>query len=74
MYIKVRVTPGVRKERITRLSDTEFDILVREPASRNLANRRVRELLADAFSVPLGSVRLVTGHHSPSKIFTVEAL
>ncbi len=74
MYVKVRVTAGAKKEQVMRKSETEFAILVREPAARNLANKRVRELLSGAYGVPLGSVRLVSGHHAPSKIFAVETL
>jgi uncharacterized protein YggU (UPF0235/DUF167 family) len=37
-----------------------------------MANVRVRELLAAHFGVPAGKVRLIAGHHSHSKIFSVE--
>lgn len=72
MYIRVNVTAGAKKERITKLAPDKYDIWVKEPAERNLANSRVRELLILEFGLPKGSVRLVTGHHSPHKIFSVE--
>lgn len=72
MYVHVRVIPGAKKEKITKKSDTEFEMLIREPAERNLANQRIRELLAQEFSVEIGSVRMLTGHRSQSKMYTIE--
>lgn len=72
MYIRVRVKASARKETVTKVSDTEYNMAVREPAERNLANGRVRELLAGAVGARRENVRIVTGHHSPTKIFDVE--
>lgn len=72
MYVRVQVTPGAKKECIAKKSDTEFVILVKEPKERNLANRRVRELLAREFAVEISCVHLLTGHRSQSKIFTID--
>ncbi|OGG91053.1 hypothetical protein A3H16_03045 [Candidatus Kaiserbacteria bacterium RIFCSPLOWO2_12_FULL_53_8] len=71
MYVRVRVTPGAKKERVSRQKPDEFDIAVREPAQRNLANTRVRELIAAAFGTGVGAVRIVSGHRSPTKIISV---
>lgn len=73
MYIKVRVTPGAKKEKVEKISDDHFAIAVQEEAKQNLANNRVRELLAFHLKVPKGKVRLIAGHRSPSKIFSVDA-
>lgn len=71
MYIRVRVTPSARKERIVREDKDTFYISVKEPAERNLANTRIKEILAYELKVPLSSVRLLTGHHSSSKMYSV---
>lgn len=71
MYIKVRVKPDARKEKVTKHSDTEFEIAIKEPAKQNLANRRIKALLAETFGVDAGRVTLVTGHHSRTKVFDV---
>ncbi len=71
MFIKAKVTAGVKKEAILRLGEDSFRISVKEPAERNLANKRVMELIAGHFKVPVGKVRLVNGHHSPSKILSI---
>jgi uncharacterized protein YggU (UPF0235/DUF167 family) len=46
-------------------------ISVKEPAERNLANTRVREIIAARLGVLLGKVRIFTGHHSRSKIVSI---
>ncbi|MCA9354715.1 MAG: DUF167 domain-containing protein [Candidatus Kaiserbacteria bacterium] len=71
MYIRVRVKAGARKESVSRVSETEFHMSVREPAERNMANKRVRELLAGAVGARPEDVKIITGHHSPTKIFDV---
>jgi len=72
MYIKVKVTTEAKKEKIVKKSDDHFDIFVKEPAERNLANKKVIELVRDYFKVYNGVVRIVSGHHSPSKIISLE--
>jgi len=70
MYLKVLVTPGARKETVEEKGDT-LSIAVREPAQGNLANTRVRELVALRFQQPIGSVRILTGHRSRVKMISV---
>ena len=72
MYVRVAVIPGAKKEKVTRESDTRFEMQVKEPAERNLANRRVKTLLAEHLNVQEGKIRLVTGHRSPVKMFDVD--
>lgn len=73
-YVRVTVTPAAKRERFAATSETEFEVAVKEPAERNLANRRVQALIAEYFGVPHGKVRLISGHRSSRKIFTVEML
>lgn len=73
MYIKVKVKTGSKKEAVKKLSKDRFEISVREKAQRNEANLRVREIIARELGLSLGKVKILTGHHSPSKIFTVDA-
>ena len=70
MFIKVFVTPGAKKESVEGKGDA-LRISVREPATQNLANTRVRELIALREGVPLGKVRILTGHRSQSKMISV---
>ena len=70
MFIKVFVTPGAKKESVEEKGDT-LRISVREPAAQNLANTRVRELIALREGIPLGKVRILTGHRSQSKMISI---
>lgn len=71
MYIKVKVTPKAKKEEILKKGADSYEISVREPAEQNKANTRVRELLGHRFSVVVGKIKLVSGHKTTAKIFSV---
>ncbi|MHB1769741.1 MAG: DUF167 domain-containing protein [Minisyncoccota bacterium] len=70
MYLKVFVTPGAKRERVEERSET-LVISVREPAQGNHANARVREIVALRCGVPLGEVRILTGHRSRAKMLSI---
>ncbi|HCR52057.1 TPA: DUF167 domain-containing protein [Candidatus Kaiserbacteria bacterium] len=70
MYIKVFVTPDAKREKVEEKGEA-LTISVREPASGNRANNRVREIIALRLRSPLGKVRILTGHHSRAKMISV---
>ena len=72
MYIKIKATTGAKKEKIFKKTEDHFEISVKEPAERNLANKRIVELVREYFKVYNGDVRIVSGHHSPSKIISLD--
>ena len=72
MYLKVFVTPSAKREAIEENGDT-LTISVREPAMGNRANDRVRELVALREGVPLGKVRILTGHRSRVKMISISS-
>ncbi|MCB9810847.1 MAG: DUF167 domain-containing protein [Candidatus Nomurabacteria bacterium] len=72
MYVKVRVTPKAKKETVEKTGELVYEMAVKAPAERNLANQRVRELLAENLGVSVKAVRIVSGHHSGNKIFDVK--
>lgn len=72
MYIKVKAAAGMKKEGLIQTSSDHFDIFVREKAERNLANRRVCEMIAEFFGIPARKVKIISGHHSPGKILSVD--
>lgn len=71
MYVRVRVYPGSKKETVRKNREHYYEVFVKEPAERNLANHRTRILIAEVYGVTEQNVRLVTGHHSPVKILDV---
>lgn len=71
-YIHIKVTAGAKKEKFTQKSKDHFTASVKEKAERNMANTRVIELVAEYFKVPTSKVRIVNGHHHPSKLLVVD--
>ena len=72
MYIRVRVLTDAREESLSKISDDHFDLRVREKAERNMANRRVIQMIAEHFEVPVHKVRIINGHHALGKILSVD--
>lgn len=72
MYIHVKVVAGAKKESFKKKSEDHFEISVKEKAERNMANTRVRELIALYFKVPKSKVRIVNGHKHSSKLLIIE--
>jgi uncharacterized protein YggU (UPF0235/DUF167 family) len=77
-YIHVKVTAGARKEFFSpRLAGQakkpdHFEISVKEKAENNMANNRVLEIIAEHYKISKNKVRIVNGHHHPSKLLIVE--
>ncbi|MBI1999312.1 MAG: DUF167 domain-containing protein [Parcubacteria group bacterium] len=72
MYIHVTVTAGAKTEAFKQTGERRYAISVREPAKQNLANKRVIEVVARHFRTPLGKVRIISGHHHPKKLLSVD--
>ncbi len=71
MYIRVKVEASTKIEKIIKKSDSYYLISVKEPAERNLANKRVCEIIASFYEIDIGKVRIISGHHHPSKILSI---
>ena len=78
MYIKVFVTPSAKREKVEVSHPAKGGekgetllVSVREPATGNRANTRVREIIAMRVGKPIGKVRILTGHRSRAKMISV---
>ena len=71
MYVKVKVTPESKRDTLIKRG-ANIEVSVKEKAIRNLANNRAKEMVAGHFGVTTKQIRIVSGHHSPSKIFSIE--
>jgi len=69
MFIKVRVFPNAKKEKIIKKSEDSFDVEVKEKARQNKANKRVTEILSYYFKIPESKLKLVKGFNRKNKIF-----
>lgn len=72
MLIHIKIHPESKADSIEAKNDNSFVVKVREKAERNAANRKLRELLSQHFKVDLGKVKIITGHHAPSKIVEIK--
>jgi uncharacterized protein YggU (UPF0235/DUF167 family) len=70
MYIKVRVIAGAKKELIIQESENHYKVSVAKPAERNLANDRILEIFRSKY--PNTVIKIISGHHSPSKMLSVD--
>ena len=70
MYIHVKVKTKQKKEYIKELKEGYFEISVKEKAEKNLANQRILEILKKHLNT--SKIRIINGHHSPSKLISVE--
>lgn len=71
MYVAVHVYPGMRREKVTELEVHSYELILKEPAARNLANQRAREIIASMYGVGISQVRQISGHRSQRKIFSL---
>lgn len=70
MYLHLKVTTEAKREEVKQISKDHYEIAVRELAERNLANTRILEILGGLF--PNKPIKIINGHHSPSKLIVVE--
>jgi uncharacterized protein YggU (UPF0235/DUF167 family) len=71
MYVRVVVYPGAKRETVSKVKEGYFEVSVKEPAERNLANKRIKEILGAEFSINPKAIQIVSGHHSSRKIFSL---
>lgn len=72
MYLRVEVVPDARKEEVLEGKNGTLILRVKEPAEGNQANKKVRELVSLKYLLPLSSVRIVSGHHSRTKLLALD--
>ena len=70
MKIRVKVIPNSRADEVIREGDG-FLVKVKEPPKEGKANKAVMESLARYFSVPQGSIRILSGLKSRNKVIEV---
>ena len=68
-YFKVKVHADEKREKLLQKSADTFEIWVKAPAERGLANAAVRAALAAHLGVAEHKLSLIKGATSPAKIF-----
>ena len=71
-YVKALVSTGSKKDNIIKKNKDTFVISVKEKPEKNMANKKVLDLLASHFGIPVNKIRIINGHHHPHKLLVVE--
>jgi len=71
MKIFVKVKPKAREERVIKISDTNFKVLVKEPPEKGKANRAVTKTLANYFGINRANIKIISGSTSKLKIIEI---
>lgn len=69
--MRVFVTAGAPRNRLSKAKDGAVTISVRAPSSGNQANQAVREVIAKEYGIPVAQVRILAGHRSRSKMIGI---
>ena len=71
MLIKVHVIPNAKEARVTKLSETDFDVKVDEKAEGGRANKRLVEIMSEHFKVPKSQIVIRSGTKSRDKVLEI---
>ena len=72
LYIKVKAFPEAKKERVIETANDEFEIYVREPALKGMANRAITVALSKYLQIPVKQIKLIKGGKTRNKLFEVD--
>ncbi|MBI4920102.1 DUF167 domain-containing protein [Candidatus Azambacteria bacterium] len=72
MKILVKAKPNSKKENVKKLDENSFEVCVKEPPVRGLANAAIVKALARHFGVSPSSVNIIVGHTSRQKIVEIK--
>jgi uncharacterized protein len=71
LTISVSVKPQAKKESVTRISASEYQVTVKAPPHDGKANLALIKLLSEYFSVPKSQIKIVHGHTARRKVLAV---
>ena len=68
MFIKLRVHPDSKRDKVVKRSEDTYEIWTKAKAERGMANAAALRALALALGVDAKKILLIKGAHSPSEI------
>jgi hypothetical protein len=71
MLIKVKVNVLSKEDKVIKKSEDNFEVFVKVDAQRNMANKKIIELLAEYFNLPQYKVKMIKGFKESNKIFNI---
>ncbi len=72
MYARMHVIPEAGRSHVEERARDSYVVSVREPAEQNLANRSALKLLARHLRISSAKIRIISGHHRPGKIVSID--
>lgn len=70
MFIKIKVFPKTRNERVEKVKEDKFELFIRAEAKNGEANMRVVEIMQGLFP-QAKFVRIIKGQTTPNKIVEI---
>lgn len=74
VLLRVRVSPGARRERILGRHDAALKVAVAAPPEQGKANRRLLALLARELDLPVRSLAIARGAASKDKVVAIRGV
>jgi uncharacterized protein len=71
MLIRVSVTPNAREARVVRVSEDYFEVRVDERPVGGRANKRLLEILAEHFNIPISRITILKGTKTRDKTIQI---
>ena len=71
MKIFVKAKPNSKSDSIKKLSETNFEVCVKEPPVKGQANVAIISALAKYFKAPFSAVKIISGRVSRQKIVEI---
>ncbi|PIU18075.1 MAG: hypothetical protein COT18_11220 [Elusimicrobia bacterium CG08_land_8_20_14_0_20_59_10] len=71
MFIKLRVHPDAKRDKVVKRNPDTYEIWTRAKAERGLANAAALRALALTLGLDMKRILLIKGAHSPAKIVKV---
>lgn len=72
MKIQVKVSPNAKEAKVEKENERALRVKVNAPARGGKANKRLIEILAEYFSKPKSSIKIVKGLTSKNKMVEIE--
>jgi uncharacterized protein (TIGR00251 family) len=71
MRLFVKAKPSAGKTFVKKIDESHFEIAVKEPPIKGLANQAIISVLAEYFSVEKARVRITSGYTSRQKMIEI---
>ena len=71
MKIIVKARPNIKESSIEKIDDLHFEVSIKEPPVKGMANEAIRKAFAVYFHVSPSRVNIIAGYTSRSKIIEI---